>query len=73
MHTLAKSPRVVLRLAEVKKATGLSRCTIYRKMSDGSFPLAVKLGKRAIGWYADEIDSFNRSCSRVSVGSSAAQ
>ena len=58
---------VVLRFNEVTEATGLSRRTIYRKMRDGSFPLAVKMGDRAIGWYAHEIERFNRSRSRISL------
>lgn len=72
MRNSGETPCVVLRLAEVEEATGLSRGTIYRKMGDGSFPLAVRLGKRAIGWYADEIDRFNRSRIRISVGGNAA-
>ena len=67
MPKTSESPCVVLRLAEVKEATGLSRGTIYRKMREGSFPVAVRLGKRAIGWYAHEIEKFNRTRSRISV------
>ena len=59
-------PRKVLRLPQVSSATGLSRATIYRKMENRSFPIAVRLSDRAIGWYADEIDDFNSNHSRIS-------
>lgn len=35
--------------------TGLSRSTIYDKMSKGEFPLSINLGLRAVGWIAEEI------------------
>ena len=60
-------PRKVLRVAQVEDATGLSRATIYRKMNDRTFPIAVRLGDRAVGWYADEINEFNDSRSRIRV------
>ncbi len=58
-------PRIVLRLPQVSRVTGLSRATIYRKMQNRSFPIAVHLSDRAIGWYADEIDDFNSNRARV--------
>lgn len=30
--------------------TGLSRSTLYRKMAEGSFPKALKLGQHSAGW-----------------------
>ena len=65
MSDLDQFPRKVLRLPQVRNATGLSRATIYRKMKDRSFPIAVRLGDRAVGWYADEIDKFNSECLRI--------
>ena len=58
-------PRMVLRLPQVINATGLSRATIYRKMQDRTFPIAIRIADRAIGWYADEIDDFNSNRARV--------
>lgn len=44
----------LIRLPAVLELTGYSRATVYRKMNDGTFPIAVKLGQRAIAWrYAD--------------------
>ena len=48
----------ILRLPTVKAITGLSRSTIYLRMSEGSFPRQVNLGSRAIGWLASEIDHW---------------
>ena len=47
----------ILRLPTVKAITGLSRSTIYLRMSEGSFPRQVNLGSRAVGWISSEIDN----------------
>jgi prophage regulatory protein len=39
-----------LRFPAVLAKTGLSRSTIYLKISRGEFPAPVKLGQRAVGW-----------------------
>ena len=48
----------ILRLPTVKAITGLSRSTIYLRMSEGSFPRQVNLGSGAVGWLASEIDHW---------------
>ena len=48
------TPRI-LRLADITRLTRLSKATIYRQISVGTFPRPVKLGSRAVGWFADEI------------------
>ena len=48
----------ILRLPEVKERTGLSRSTIYLRMSKGNFPTAISLGDRAIGWLETEINDW---------------
>ena len=48
----------ILRLPTVKAITGLSRSTIYLRMSEGSFPRQVNLGSRAVGWLASQIDHW---------------
>jgi len=48
----------ILRLPAVKERTGLSRSTIYLRISDGSFPTPVSLGGRAVGWIEAEIQSW---------------
>ncbi len=48
----------ILRLPNVKARTGLSRSTIYLRMSEGSFPASVSLGGRAVGWIETEVDDW---------------
>ena len=48
----------ILRLPTVKTVTGLSRSTIYLRMSEGSFPEKISLGSRAVGWLETEIQDW---------------
>jgi prophage regulatory protein len=48
----------ILRLPAVKTRTGLSRSTIYLRVSQGTFPRPVSLGGRAVGWVDEEIQSW---------------
>ena len=48
----------ILRLPAVKTRTGLSRSTIYLRVSQGAFPRPVSLGGRAVGWLEEEIQEW---------------
>ena len=48
----------ILRLPAVKARTGLSRSTIYLRVSQGTFPKPVNLGARAVGWVETEIQEW---------------
>jgi prophage regulatory protein len=48
----------VIRLAEVKRRTGLSTSTVYAMMARDEFPRQVRLGEGAVGWVEHEIDQF---------------
>jgi prophage regulatory protein len=48
----------ILRLPAVKGRTGLSRSTIYLRISEGRFPKPVSLGGRAVGWVEAEIQQW---------------
>jgi prophage regulatory protein len=50
------------KLPKIKARTGLSRSTIYARVSDGSFPAPVKIGQRAVGWIASEVDAWIAAC-----------
>ncbi len=52
---------MILRLPEVKASTGLSRSTIYLRVSQGRFPKPVSLGARAVGWLEAEIQQWLQS------------
>lgn len=51
-------PHHILRLPAVKARTGLSRSTIYLRVAEGTFPKAVSLGGRAMGWLEAEVESW---------------
>ena len=55
----------ILRLPTVKAITGLSRSTIYLRMSEGTFPEKISLGSRAVGWI--EIEAQDWLDERISV------
>lgn len=48
----------ILRLPGVKTRTGLSRSTIYLRISEGRFPKPISLGDRAVGWVEADIDEW---------------
>jgi prophage regulatory protein len=39
-----------LRRQAVEEITGLSRSSIYAKVSSGEFPRPVRIGRRAVAW-----------------------
>jgi len=51
--------RTILRMPAVKLESGLSRSTIYLRVSQGLWTKPVSLGARAIGWPSDEVDTLN--------------
>ncbi len=48
----------ILRLPAVIKHTGLSRSSIYLRISNKEFPKPVSLGGRAVGWPKSDIDQW---------------
>ena len=50
--------RRVLRLKDVKEATGLSRSSIYALQQQGIFPQSIRVGPKATGWYEDEVQNY---------------
>ncbi len=46
----------ILRRREVEARTGLARSTLYALMAADRFPKQIKLGERAVGWVAVEIE-----------------
>jgi prophage regulatory protein len=51
--------RTILRMPSVKSESGLSRSTIYLRVSQGLWTKPVSLGARAVGWPSDEVDALN--------------
>jgi prophage regulatory protein len=52
------SMREIWRLPKVKAVTGLGKSAIYAGMSAGTFPKAVALSERAVGWASDQVQAW---------------
>ncbi len=48
----------LLRLAEVRARTKLSRSTIYRRIAAGTFPSAQPISAGLVAWYQSDIDNW---------------
>jgi len=48
----------ILRLPDVLQTTGLSRSTVYLRVSEGTFPKPISLGGRAVGWLEHEVQEW---------------
>lgn len=48
----------ILRLPVVKARTGISRSSVYLKISEGTFPKPINLGVRSVGWLESEINEW---------------
>lgn len=63
MTTTTTPTKTVIRMPEVMNKTGLSRSSIYRRMTDSGFPKPVPLSDSAarsapIGFYLDEVEAW---------------
>jgi prophage regulatory protein len=64
----------LIRIAEVKKLTGLSAASIYRKIATRDFPRQVSIGATARAWPLSEIQAWiNRLMSERDGASSTAE
>ena len=48
----------ILRLPTVKDRTGLSRSTLYLRISKNEFPAPISLGGRAVGWLEEDVENW---------------
>jgi prophage regulatory protein len=51
-------PDRIIRLKTVLARTGLSRSTLYRKISEGSFPKQVPISVHGAGWRESAINRW---------------
>jgi len=51
--------RTILRMPAGKSESGLSRSTLYLRISQGLWTRPVSLGSRAVGWPSDEVEALN--------------
>lgn len=54
----AALPHQILRRNQVEGRVGLSRSTIYKRISEQTFPKPVPLGIRAVGWLEADINGW---------------
>lgn len=48
----------LLRLPDVRRATGLSRASIYRMEALGQFPQRRAIGLRAVAWRQSDVQAW---------------
>jgi prophage regulatory protein len=48
----------LLRLPQVKQSTGLSKSTIYARITEGTFPKQIPLGPRLVVWVESDIQNW---------------
>lgn len=49
----------ILRIPSVKAESGLSRSTLYLRISQGLWTKPVRLGPRAVGWPSGDVAAIN--------------
>lgn len=54
----ARIPDALLNIKTVQALTGVSVCTIYRREAAGTFPSAVRNGKRCTRWRAADVTAW---------------
>ena len=56
---MIKPKKKIVRFRYVEEATGMSRAACYREIErNPDFPKRIKLGTRAVGFDADEVDAY---------------
>lgn len=56
----------ILRMSQLTEEVGLCRTSIENKVKAGTFPRPIKLGERAVGWLACDIDKWIEERARAS-------
>lgn len=51
-------PDRIIRLKTVLSRTGLSRSTIYRKITEGTFPAQIRISIHGAGWRESDINRW---------------
>lgn len=59
-NAMPDHPDRILRLTAVLERTGLTRSTLYRKMTGGSFPKNVAISTRCTGWRESAVNKWIR-------------
>ena len=57
LNTPIREDRII-RLKTVLSRTGLSRSTIYRKITEGTFPAQIRISVNGAGWRESDINRW---------------
>lgn len=58
----------LLRIEEVKRRTGLSRTSIWRRERNGDFPARRRIGPNSVAWIEEEVEGWIESRPTVEAG-----
>lgn len=53
-----RSTDSLLRIEDVRRRTGLSTATIYRREAAGTFPARIRISTKCVRWYETDIGRF---------------
>ena len=56
----------IIRRKALEARIGLSCSTNYMMMSEGRFPRPIKIGRRAVGWRASDVEEWLKALTEVS-------
>lgn len=48
----------IMKLPELVQKTKISRAAVYAMMARDEFPRPVRLGRRAVGWRVEDVESW---------------
>ena len=63
----ATAPSLILRAEDASRYVGLSVSTLAKMRMRGEGPTFVKLGSRAVGYRASDLNSWLKECERQST------
>jgi prophage regulatory protein len=58
MSAQTSTPISLLRRPQVQARTGLSRSSMYKAISEGTFPKPIPLGAKAVAWVDRQVDDW---------------
>lgn len=65
--------RMLLNRYEVQHIVKMPRSTLYQAITEGDFPRPIRVGKRAVRWFEDEVAAWMESRERAGSESNAAR
>lgn len=58
MSTKQPAVTTLMRISDIKKATGMSSASIYRLIAQKKFPAQIELGARMVAWRRHEVQEW---------------